>query len=209
MALTQPHTRRFTRREYEHMADLGFFEHRRVELIHGEIIEIRSGEIGDDHIDIRPAEDLLGGFRQLGVGPWRNVSPRRLLEISQERNLPAGIGPLTANKRLGDGGESDSGIGGCVRGLHFAEFRDDLLGIVGRAGNDRLNAAGEGEDGEPVAGTGGANTDELLDSVLPSSETSRPKLATAATRRKAQEENVAEMKAELEQLLGTCVAVKQ
>src|SRR5262245_40050035 len=40
MPTTQPKARRFTRCEYERMADLGFFENRRVELIHGEIIEM-------------------------------------------------------------------------------------------------------------------------------------------------------------------------
>jgi hypothetical protein len=81
-----------------------------------------------------------------------------------------------------------------------------------RAAGNPLDAAAnwfKGDDRGETAGAGGPNTDQLLDSVLPSSEASRPKLATAVTRRKAPEENVAEMKAELGQLLGTCVAVKQ
>jgi hypothetical protein len=79
-------------------------------------------------------------------------------------------------------------------------------------GGNPLDAAAnwyKGDDRAEAAGAAGPNTDQLLDSVLPSSEASRPKLAGAGARRKAQEENVAAMKAELGQLLSTCVAVKQ
>lgn len=38
--LVQPRTRRFTREEYHQMADLGFFQGQRVELIGGEIVEM-------------------------------------------------------------------------------------------------------------------------------------------------------------------------
>jgi Uma2 family endonuclease len=36
----QPRTRRFTREEYHQMADMGFFQNQRVELIGGEIVEM-------------------------------------------------------------------------------------------------------------------------------------------------------------------------
>src|SRR5436190_16128803 len=36
----QPRTRRFTREEYHQMADMGFFQGQRVELIGGEIVEM-------------------------------------------------------------------------------------------------------------------------------------------------------------------------
>src|ERR1700681_4460018 len=40
MALLHPKTRRFTRQEFERLADLGFFKGRKVELIHGELFQM-------------------------------------------------------------------------------------------------------------------------------------------------------------------------
>src|ERR1035437_3762855 len=40
MTIAEPTTRKFTRAEYERMAEIGMFEGQRVELIHGEIITI-------------------------------------------------------------------------------------------------------------------------------------------------------------------------
>ena len=43
----QPRTRRFTRDEYHQMADMGFFQGQRVELIGGEIVEMSAQK--DEH----------------------------------------------------------------------------------------------------------------------------------------------------------------
>ena len=78
MALTQPHTRRFTRREYERMADLGFFENRRVELIHGEIIEMAA--MKNLHaIGMGLGEDVL----RLIFGPKYWVRPQLPLALGK------------------------------------------------------------------------------------------------------------------------------
>jgi hypothetical protein len=66
------------------------------------------------------------------------------------------------------------------------------------------------DDHATAPAAGGASPDQLLDSVLPSKGAARPKLlaGTAADHRKAQEESVAQLKAELAQLQGACVPAK-
>ncbi len=78
MALTQPRTRRFTRQEYERLADLGFFNGPKVELILGEIIQM-SAKKNYHAITLGLGEDVL----RAAFGPKFWVRPQLPLVLGK------------------------------------------------------------------------------------------------------------------------------
>lgn len=84
----------------------------------------------------------------------------------------------------------------------------------GAAGANAIDVAAnwyKANDRPPTSVAAGPSPEQLLDSVLPSGGADRPKpplTGSAAARRKAQEDSVAQIEAELAQLLGACVPAK-
>jgi len=82
--LAVPHAHVWTRSEYHKMAELGFFDHQRVELIEGQVIDMRS--MGSEHatavaLTARAVERVFGpGYftrwqRPFGVGELSEPEP--------------------------------------------------------------------------------------------------------------------------------------
>jgi Uma2 family endonuclease len=70
MTLALPHKRRWTYREYQRMADAGFFRDQRVELLHGQVIEMAPQR--DTHvIGVALAAEAIE--KSFGQGYWVRV----------------------------------------------------------------------------------------------------------------------------------------
>jgi Uma2 family endonuclease len=81
MLLAEPTTRRWTKAEYYRMADLGFFQDQRAELIEGEIVVLSPQKFSHGATTDRIAEVLRGVY---GTGAWvRMQSPIDLGPISE------------------------------------------------------------------------------------------------------------------------------
>jgi Uma2 family endonuclease len=78
---SEPRLRRWTRKEYYRLADMGFFNGQRVELIHGRIIKVPA--MKNPHV---AAVSLTGDVLRAAFGPgyWvRTQAPLRLAPLSE------------------------------------------------------------------------------------------------------------------------------
>ena len=106
----------------------------------GEVLHVGAGHVHDHDfrrpLAVLPLEDVLPGFGGRRVRPRQGAGPRRSLNVREERDLPAGVGPRRPRERVRD----RLGGGGIGLGLR-REYRerDDLgrRGGIARLGRGR------------------------------------------------------------------------
>ncbi len=120
-----------------------------------EVVGVAPGSVHDRDIGARG--DALPHVGGAVLGARQRVGPRRALQVGKEGELAARVGAGRPGEHVRDVRECGGVISRTVCRLQLAEFRDDLFGVVGRAGHDGLDATGQEQHGVAVAVVAGAD----------------------------------------------------